>query len=102
MGHGYTITGLVRSSLKKSGQRTFVTGVSSCLLPYCAEQAREQPLDSAWQREFTQSSSLEAAEQLSDSLELGVEEESSGSTKESKIISYVVRIHKVNLHPLML
>lgn len=79
----------------------FVTGVSSCLLPYCAEQAMEQPLGSAWQGESTQSSSLETAEQLSNSLELGVEEERPGSTK-AKIISYVVRIHRVSLHPLML
>lgn len=102
LGHTYTITGLSMSSLKKSGQRIFVTGVSSCLLPYCAEQVREQPLDSAWQEESTQSYSLETAEQLSDSLELGVEEERPGSTKESKIISYVVRIRRVSLHPLVL
>lgn len=90
------------SSLKKSGHRMFVTGVSSCLLPYCAEQVREQTLDSALQGESTESSSLETAEQLSDSLELGVEEERPRSTKESKIISYVVRIRRLNLHPLML
>ncbi|XP_059677717.1 CST complex subunit CTC1 [Gavia stellata] len=95
LGHRYTITGLSMSSLKKSGQRMFVTSVSSCLLPYCAEQVREQPLDSAWQGESTQSSSLETAEQLSDSLELGVEEESPGSTKESKIISYVGTVTKI-------
>uniref|UniRef100_A0A8C3JVA7 CST complex subunit CTC1 n=1 Tax=Calidris pygmaea TaxID=425635 RepID=A0A8C3JVA7_9CHAR len=46
LGHRYTITGLSISSLKKSGQRIFVTSASSCLLPYCAEQARELPLDS--------------------------------------------------------
>ena len=80
----------------------FVTSVSSCLLPYCAEQVREQPLDSAWQGASTQSSSLETAEQLSDSLKLGVEEERPRSTKESKIISYAVRIRRVNLHPLVL
>lgn len=80
----------------------FVTGVSSCLLPYCAEQMREQPVDSAWQGESTPSSSLETAEQLSDSLELGDEEEKPGSAKESKIISYVVRIHSVSLRPLVL
>ncbi|XP_008944557.1 PREDICTED: CST complex subunit CTC1, partial [Merops nubicus] len=95
LGHRYTITGLSMSSLKKSGQRTFVTSVSSCLLPYCVEQVTEQPLDSAWQGESTQSSSLETAEQLSSSLELGVEDEKPRSTKESKIISYVGTITKI-------
>ena len=80
----------------------FVTSVSSCLLPYCAEQVREQPLDSVCQGESTQSSSLETVEQLSDSLEMEVEEERPGSTKESKIISYVVRICRVSLHPCVL
>lgn len=80
----------------------FVTRVSSCLLPYCAEQVREQPVDIAWEGESTPSSSLETAEQLSGSLELGVEEERPASTKESKIISYVVRIHRVSLRPLVL
>ncbi|XP_051469127.1 CST complex subunit CTC1 isoform X2 [Apus apus] len=95
LGHRYSITGLSMSSLKKSGLRMFVTSVSSCLLPYRAEQMREQPLDSVWQGEYTQSSFLETAEQLSDSLELGVEEERPGSTKESKIISYLGTITKV-------
>lgn len=79
----------------------FVTGVSSCILPYCPEKVRKQPLDSSFQGESTQSFSLESAEQLSDSLELGVEERPT-STKKSKVVSYVVRIHRVSLHPLML
>ncbi|XP_075293619.1 CST complex subunit CTC1 isoform X1 [Opisthocomus hoazin] len=95
LGHRYTITGLSMSNLKKSGQRMFVTSVSSCLLPYCAEQVREQPLDSVCQGESTQSSSLETVEQLSDSLEMEVEEERPGSTKESKIISYVGTVTKI-------
>ncbi|KAM6439400.1 CST complex subunit CTC1 isoform 2-T2 [Rhynochetos jubatus] len=96
LGHRYTVTGLSVSSLKKSGQRVFVTGVSSCLLPYCAEQAKEQPLGSAWQGESTQSSSPETAEQqLGDSLEFGVEVERPRSTKESKIISYVGTVTQV-------
>ncbi|KAM6145471.1 CST complex subunit CTC1 [Phoenicopterus ruber ruber] len=95
LGHRYTITGLSMSSLKKSGQRTFVTSGSSCLLPYCAEQVTEQPLDSAWQGESTQSSSLETPEQLSDSLELGVEDKRPESAKESKIISYVGTVTKI-------
>ncbi|XP_027537073.1 CST complex subunit CTC1 [Neopelma chrysocephalum] len=95
LGHRYTITGLSISSLKKSGQKTFVTGVPSCLLPYCAEHVREQPLNSTWQGESTQSSSLETAEQLSGSLELGFEEERPRSTKESKIISYVGVVTKI-------
>ncbi|XP_028939884.1 CST complex subunit CTC1, partial [Antrostomus carolinensis] len=95
LGHRYTITGLSMSSLKKSGQRMFVTSVYSCLLPYCAEQVREQLLDSVWQGESTQPSSLETAEQLSDSLEPGVEEERPGSAKESKIISYVGTVTKI-------
>uniref|UniRef100_A0A8D2NPG6 CST complex subunit CTC1 n=1 Tax=Zonotrichia albicollis TaxID=44394 RepID=A0A8D2NPG6_ZONAL len=101
LGHRYTITGLSMSSLKKSGQTMFITSSSSCLLPYCAEQVREQPLDSASQGESTQSSSLEAAEQLSCSLQLEAEEERPRPTKESKIISYVVRVHRLGLHPLM-
>lgn len=80
----------------------FVTGVSSCLLPYCAEQVKEQSLDSAWQGESSLSASLETTEQLSDSLELRVEEERLGSAKKSKMISYVVRICSISLHPLML
>ncbi|NWR77406.1 CTC1 protein, partial [Centropus unirufus] len=95
LGHRYTITGLSVSSVKKSGQRVFVTGASSCLLPYAAEQVMEQPLDIAWQGQYTQSSSLETAELLSDSTELGVEEKRPGSTKESKIISYVGTITKI-------
>ncbi|NXV18251.1 CTC1 protein, partial [Cepphus grylle] len=95
LGRRYTITGLSVSSLKKSGQRMFVTGVSSCLLPYCAEQVREQPLNSVWQGESTQSSSFGTPEELSNSLELGVEDERPGSTKESKIISYVGTVTKI-------
>ncbi|KAI1242228.1 CST complex subunit CTC1, partial [Lamprotornis superbus] len=95
LGHRYTITGLSMSSLKKSGQTMFVTSVSSCLLPYCAEQVREQPLNSAWPAESTQSSSLETAEQLSCSLQLRAVEETPRPTKESKIISYVGFITKI-------
>ncbi|XP_056350661.1 CST complex subunit CTC1 isoform X1 [Oenanthe melanoleuca] len=95
LGHRYTVTGLSMSSLKKSGQMVFVTSVSSCLLPYCAEQVREQPLNSAWQGESTLSSSPESAERLSCSLQLGTEEERPRSTKESKIISYVGFITKI-------
>ncbi|KAM9565487.1 CST complex subunit CTC1 isoform 2-T2 [Guaruba guarouba] len=95
LGCRYAITGLSLTSLKKSGQRTFVTSDTSCLLPYCAEQVREQSLDSAWQGESTQSSSLESAEQLSDILELRLEEERPRSTKESKIISYVGFVTKI-------
>ncbi|XP_009079477.1 PREDICTED: CST complex subunit CTC1, partial [Acanthisitta chloris] len=95
LGHRYTITGLSMSSLKKSGQRMLATSASSCLLPYCAEQVREQPLCSGWQGEPTQSSSLETAEQLSGSLELGGEEDRPRSTKESTIISYVGFVTKV-------
>ncbi|XP_061221381.1 CST complex subunit CTC1 [Neopsephotus bourkii] len=95
LGRRYAITGLSMTSLKKTGQRTFVTSDSSHLLPYCAEQVREQSLDSAWQDESTQSSSLETAEQLSDILELRVEEEKPRSTKESKIISYVGFVTKI-------
>uniref|UniRef100_A0A8C6IXP0 CST complex subunit CTC1 n=1 Tax=Melopsittacus undulatus TaxID=13146 RepID=A0A8C6IXP0_MELUD len=95
LGRRYAITGLSLASLKESGQRTFVTSDSSCLLPYCAEQVREQSLDSAWQDESTQSSSLETDEQLSDILELRVEEERPRSTKESKIISYVGFVTKI-------
>ncbi|KAJ7402661.1 hypothetical protein BTVI_84469 [Pitangus sulphuratus] len=57
---------------------------------WVTEHMREQPLNSTWQEESTQSSSLETAEQLSGSLVLGVEEERPRSTKESKIISYVL------------
>ncbi|NXH20086.1 CTC1 protein, partial [Bucco capensis] len=95
LGHKYTLTGLRVSSLKKSGQRMLVTSASSCLLPYCAEQERKQPLDRAWQGEATQSASLETIEQLSDSLELGVEEEMPRSSKEAKIISYVGTVTKI-------
>ncbi|XP_069723006.1 CST complex subunit CTC1 [Phaenicophaeus curvirostris] len=95
LGQRYTITGLSMSSLKKSGQKIFVTGVSSCLLPYCAEQVGEQQLGNSCQGESTQLSSLETAEKLSDSLELGVKEKRPGSTKESKIISYVGTVTKI-------
>ncbi|XP_027305466.3 CST complex subunit CTC1 isoform X1 [Anas platyrhynchos] len=95
LGHRYTITGLSMSGLKKSGQRMFVTGVSSCLLPYSAEHVKEQSLDSAWQGESSVPASLGTTEQLSDSIELRVEEERLGSTKKSKMISYVGTITKV-------
>ncbi|XP_059694085.1 CST complex subunit CTC1 [Haemorhous mexicanus] len=95
LGHTYTVTGLSMSSLKKSGQMMFVTSASSCLLPYCAGQVREQPLNSASQGESTQSSSLETADQLSCSLQLGAEEDRPRPTKESKIISYVGFVTKV-------
>ncbi|XP_053792003.1 CST complex subunit CTC1 isoform X2 [Vidua chalybeata] len=95
LGQRYTITGLSMSSLKKSGQKMFVTSVSSCLLPCCAEQVREQPLNSASQGESTQYSFLETAEQLSCSLQLGAEEERPRPTKESKIISYVGFVTKI-------
>lgn len=86
------------SGLKKSGQRMFVTGVSSCLLPYSAEHVKEQSLDSAWQGESSVPASLGTTEQLSDSVELRVEEERLGSTKKSKMISYVVRICSISSH----
>ncbi|XP_063999461.1 CST complex subunit CTC1 isoform X2 [Pogoniulus pusillus] len=95
LSHRYTITGLTVSSLKKTGQRMFVTGVSSCILPYCPEKVRKQPLDSSFQGESTQSFSLESAEQLSDSLELGVEKERPTSTKKSKVVSYVGTVTKI-------
>lgn len=100
LGHRYTITGLSISSLKKSGQRMFVTSVSSCLLPYCAEKVKEQALDSSWQGESSLSASLETTEHFTDYSELSVEEWP-GSIKESKIISYVVRIRSVSFYPLM-
>lgn len=100
LGHRYTITGLSISSLKKSGQRMFVTSISSCLLPYCAEKVKEQALDSSWQGESSLSASLETTEHFTDSSELSVEEWP-GSIKESKIISYVVRIRSVSFYPLM-
>ncbi|EOB04755.1 Uncharacterized protein C17orf68-like protein, partial [Anas platyrhynchos] len=95
LGRRYTITGLSMSGLKKSGQRMFVTGVSSCLLPYSAEHVKEQSLDSAWQGESSVPASLGTTEQLSDSIELRVEEERLGSTKKSKMISYVGTVTKV-------
>lgn len=94
LGHRYTITGLSISSLKKSGQRMFVTSVSSCLLPYCAEKVKEQALDSSWQGESSLSASLETTEHFTDSSELSVEEWP-GSIKESKIISYVGTVTKI-------
>ncbi|NXC41780.1 CTC1 protein, partial [Penelope pileata] len=95
LGHRYTITGLSISSMKKSGQRIFVTDISSCLLPYCAEQVKEQLLDRAWQGESSLSASLETPEQVNDSSEPRVEEEWPRSTKESKIISYVGTVTKI-------
>lgn len=100
LGHRYTITGLSISSLKKSGQRMFVTSISSRLLPYCAEKVKEQALDSSWQGESSLSASLETTEHFSDSSELSAEEWP-GLMKESKIISYVVRIHSINFYLLM-
>ncbi|NXL94372.1 CTC1 protein, partial [Alectura lathami] len=95
LGRRYTITALSISSLKKSGQRVFVAGVSSRLLPYCAEQVKEQPLDSAWRGESSVAASHETTEQLSDSSELRAEEEWPRSTKDSKIISYVGTVTKI-------
>uniref|UniRef100_A0A8C2U5X6 CST complex subunit CTC1 n=1 Tax=Coturnix japonica TaxID=93934 RepID=A0A8C2U5X6_COTJA len=94
LGHRYTITGLSISSLKKSGQRMFVTSVSSCLLPYCAEKVKEQALDSSWQGESSLSASLETTEHFNVSSELSAEEWP-GSIKESKIISYVGTVTKI-------
>ncbi|XP_048783471.1 CST complex subunit CTC1 isoform X1 [Lagopus muta] len=94
LGHRYTITGLSISSLKKSGQRMFVTSISSRLLPYCAEKVKEQALDSSWQGESSLSASLETTEHFSDSSELSAEEWP-GLMKESKIISYVGTVTKI-------
>uniref|UniRef100_G1NN75 CST complex subunit CTC1 n=1 Tax=Meleagris gallopavo TaxID=9103 RepID=G1NN75_MELGA len=94
LGHRYTITGLSISSLKKSGQRMFVTSVTSCLLPYCAEKVKEQALDSSWQEESSLSASLETTEHFNDSSELSAEEWP-GSIKETKIISYVGTVTKI-------
>lgn len=100
LGHRYTITGLSISSLKKSGQRMFVTSVTSCLLPYCAEKVKEQALDSSWQEESSLSASLETTEHFNDSSELSAEEWP-GSIKETKIISYVVRIRSISFYLLV-
>lgn len=88
LGHGYVLTALSVSSLKASGHKVFVTSVSSCLLPYCAEQVKEQPLEIAWRGGPIQPVSPKAAVQLP--LEL-TDEKLPVPAKESKILSYTVR-----------
>uniref|UniRef100_A0A674JUW1 CST complex subunit CTC1 n=1 Tax=Terrapene triunguis TaxID=2587831 RepID=A0A674JUW1_9SAUR len=88
LGHGYVLTALSVSSLKASGHKVFVTSFSSCLLPYCAEQVKEQPLEIAWRGGPIQPVSPEATVHLP--LEL-TDEKLPVPAKESKILSYMVR-----------
>uniref|UniRef100_A0A452IJN4 CST complex subunit CTC1 n=1 Tax=Gopherus agassizii TaxID=38772 RepID=A0A452IJN4_9SAUR len=88
LGHGYVLTALSVSGLKASGHKVFVTSFSSCLLPYSAEQVKEQPLEIAWRGGPIQPVSPEATVQLP--LEL-TDEKLPVPAKESKILSYMVR-----------
>uniref|UniRef100_A0A8C6XG33 CST complex subunit CTC1 n=1 Tax=Naja naja TaxID=35670 RepID=A0A8C6XG33_NAJNA len=45
LGHKYVLTDLKICCLKSAGQSVFRTSSSSCLLPYCKEQTKEQCLD---------------------------------------------------------
>ncbi|KAM7180782.1 CST complex subunit CTC1 isoform 1-T1 [Macrochelys suwanniensis] len=92
LGHGYVLTALTVSSLKASGHKVFVTSFSSCLLPYCAEQVKEQPVEIAWQGGPIQPVSPEAAVQFP--LEL-TDEKLPVPAKESKILSYMGIITRV-------
>ncbi|XP_044856987.1 CST complex subunit CTC1 isoform X3 [Mauremys mutica] len=92
LGHGYVLTALCMSGLKASGHKVFVTSFSSCLLPYCAEQVKEQPLEVAWRGGPIQPVSPEATVQLP--LEL-TDEKLPVPAKESKILSYMGIITRV-------
>ncbi|XP_032629487.1 CST complex subunit CTC1 isoform X4 [Chelonoidis abingdonii] len=92
LGHGYVLTALSVSGLKASGHKVFVTSFSSCLLPYCAEQVKEQPLEIAWRGGPIQPVSPEATVQLP--LEL-TDEKLPVPAKESKILSYMGIITRV-------
>ncbi|XP_034644129.1 CST complex subunit CTC1 isoform X1 [Trachemys scripta elegans] len=92
LGHGYVLTALTVSSLKASGHKVLVTSFSSCLLPYCAEQVKEQPLEIVWQGGPIQPVSPEAAVHLP--LEL-TDEKLPVPAKESKILSYMGIITRV-------
>ncbi|XP_006132979.2 CST complex subunit CTC1 isoform X2 [Pelodiscus sinensis] len=94
LGHGYVLTALSVSSLKASGHKVFVTSFSSCLLPYSAEQVKEQTLENAWHGGPHRTVSPEASVQLSSPLEL-TDEKLPVLVKESKILSYMGTITQV-------
>ncbi|XP_053154821.1 CST complex subunit CTC1 isoform X2 [Hemicordylus capensis] len=96
LGHKYVLTALKVSCLKASGRMVFTTSSSSCLLPYCKEQVKEQFMDCASERSSVVSDSSVAYTQLGSSLELG---ERLIPVKKSKMISYEGTITRViNAH----
>ncbi|XP_067402084.1 CST complex subunit CTC1 isoform X2 [Emydura macquarii macquarii] len=97
LGHRYVLTVLSVSGLKASGQKVFVSSFSSCILPYCAEQVKEQPLEITWQGGSSQPVSPAASLQLSSPLELT--DKWPVPAKESKILSYVLLNSARGLRP---
>ncbi|XP_074856917.1 CST complex subunit CTC1 isoform X2 [Carettochelys insculpta] len=94
LGQGYVLTSLRVSSLKASAHKVFVTSFSSRLLPYSAEQVKEQPLEIAWHGGPIQTVSLEASVQPSSLLGV-TDEKLPVPAKESKILSYMGTITRV-------
>uniref|UniRef100_A0A8C8S056 CST complex subunit CTC1 n=1 Tax=Pelusios castaneus TaxID=367368 RepID=A0A8C8S056_9SAUR len=94
LGHRYVLTALCVSGLKASGHKVFVSSFSSCILPYCAERVKEQPLEITWQEGSVQPVSPEASLHLSSRVDL-TGEKWLVPAKESKILSYVGVITQV-------
>uniref|UniRef100_A0A670ZD32 CST complex subunit CTC1 n=1 Tax=Pseudonaja textilis TaxID=8673 RepID=A0A670ZD32_PSETE len=90
LGHKYVLTDLKVSCLKSSGQSVFRTSSSSCLLPYCKEQTKEQCLDVNSQGRPMIAASILPSIQPESLLKVQKEEMMLGSLRKSELISYTV------------
>ncbi|XP_026531211.1 CST complex subunit CTC1 isoform X1 [Notechis scutatus] len=95
LGHKYVLTDLKISCLKSSGQSVFRTSSSSCLLPYCKEQTKEQCLDVNPQGRPMMAASILPSIQPESLLKVQKEEMMLGSLRKSELISYTGTITQV-------
>ncbi|ETE69278.1 CST complex subunit CTC1, partial [Ophiophagus hannah] len=95
LGHKYVLTDLKISCLKSGGQSVFRTSSSSCLLPYCKEQTKEQCLDVTSQGRPMIAASIMPSIQPKSLLKVQKEEMMLGPLRKSELISYTGTITQV-------
>ncbi|XP_063150685.1 CST complex subunit CTC1 [Candoia aspera] len=95
LGHKYVLTNLKVSCLKSAGQNIFRTTSSSCLLPYCIEQTKEQFLDVTSQGRSMESVSTMLYMQSKSLLKLQEEKMILDHLRKSTLISYTGTITQV-------
>ncbi|KAM3843983.1 CST complex subunit CTC1 [Vipera latastei] len=95
LGHKYVLTDLKISCLKSAGQNVFRASSSSCLLPYCKEQTKEQCLDVTSQGSSMAPVSTMPSIQPKHLLKVQKLEIILGSVRKSELISYTGTITQV-------